>query len=145
MGQSQCCQKSEKPASAETVTVPDAGEAPAAEAEPEPKQDKPAEPTAATSPPGPESKNYTITLEKSTAEDKIGADVARNQAHLVVLKVKAGLIQDHNTNNPGQEVMPYDQIMDVNGTSGDSNEILKVIASAPKLVITFTRPAPKEH
>eukprot|EP00411_Alexandrium_monilatum_P113295 CAMPEP_0175704688 /NCGR_PEP_ID=MMETSP0097-20121207/37150_1 /TAXON_ID=311494 /ORGANISM="Alexandrium monilatum, Strain CCMP3105" /LENGTH=139 /DNA_ID=CAMNT_0017011993 /DNA_START=14 /DNA_END=433 /DNA_ORIENTATION=- len=90
-------------------------------------------------------KEFTITLEKRPSQDKIGADVARALDFLVILKVKPGLIHEHNKSHPDQMVLPNDQIMAANDLWGDSKQILKVISAEHILRLTIRRPSPKEQ
>mmetsp|Transcript_94280 Transcript_94280/g.281347 ORF Transcript_94280/g.281347 Transcript_94280/m.281347 type:complete len:161 (-) Transcript_94280:110-592(-) len=88
---------------------------------------------------------FTIILEKVKQDDKIGADIARAPEFLVILRVKRGLIAEYNERHPEQEVRPYDQIVAVNGFSGSSAQILKVISAESVLRLGMLRQPPKER
>jgi len=61
---------------------------------------------------------------------------------LRVTKIKDGLINQWNLNNPSQCVKAGDSIMDINGTNGDAKALLEAVKSNARLELQIVRDSP---
>lgn len=85
--------------------------------------------------PGQEAPGILVQIDKT--EGKIGMAIAPDTKHdcLSVRKVMdEGLISQWNQENPDKQVIPGDHIVEVQGARGSSQELAKLIATAPGAV-----------
>jgi hypothetical protein len=88
---------------------------------------------------------FTVTLEPAAGSTTpLGLHVrAPNKDHpiLVVTELKAGLVANWNRANPSQQILEGDCIVEVNGTSGSTKEMLEVLKFSRRKTLTISREA----
>lgn len=74
---------------------------------------------------GVEKREFAVTVQQRT--EKVGIDVdLTNGSTLVVESVNGGLIAEWNRNNKNDQIRVGDQIISVNGASGDAQELVDI-------------------
>mmetsp|Transcript_48299 Transcript_48299/g.121648 ORF Transcript_48299/g.121648 Transcript_48299/m.121648 type:complete len:164 (+) Transcript_48299:116-607(+) len=72
-----------------------------------------------------------VRVAKDEAVRKIGLDIANHSnVALRIKKVKDGLVSLHNQRFPGMAIQAGDLILEVNGCSGNAEQLLSTIATA---------------
>mmetsp|Transcript_146566 Transcript_146566/g.365486 ORF Transcript_146566/g.365486 Transcript_146566/m.365486 type:complete len:180 (-) Transcript_146566:267-806(-) len=85
--------------------------------------------------------DFSIQVSKKPGSSgKIGLDVCRTDGVLKIKKVTEGLIMDWNLANPEMAVREGDCVTEVNGSYGNPDMILAVIAKESDLNIKVHRP-----
>mmetsp|Transcript_116480 Transcript_116480/g.206208 ORF Transcript_116480/g.206208 Transcript_116480/m.206208 type:complete len:173 (-) Transcript_116480:164-682(-) len=81
------------------------------------------------------SNEIVVELAKSNESSRIGMDVDHgDNVSLVVVEVMEGLVKDYNSTVAEElQIRPGDQIMEVNGVSGDSIKMLETAGLALQL------------
>mmetsp|Transcript_95709 Transcript_95709/g.239801 ORF Transcript_95709/g.239801 Transcript_95709/m.239801 type:complete len:502 (+) Transcript_95709:174-1679(+) len=83
---------------------------------------------------------YSIELDKKKGNYRLGIDVdTTHGAALLVDAVKGGLVEEWNNQHPQLQVRAGDRIVEVNGITGDAQEILKECQSAQWLNMRIRR------
>lgn len=77
---------------------------------------------------------HTVVLEKCGCE--LGLDVSRSGNTLLVEGVGPGAVQWWNAQHVERQVMPGDNILEVNGVSGDTALLLQAIRASNTLTLT---------
>jgi hypothetical protein len=87
---------------------------------------------------------FTVELQKSDSDDKLGLDVDKtNGKTLVVAAVREGMAKIYNASVQfDKQIRPGDSIISVNEVSGDSQEMLAAVQSM-KLSLVVERPNPQ--
>lgn len=92
-----------------------------------------------TAPLDKDSNTFTVTISMKPT-DIIGVEVDLNvMGCLRIVKVKAGIFEKWNTDNPSQCVTKGCDITEINGTSGDPPTLLAQMKKSPTLVMQVTR------
>merc|ERR1712023_79506 len=90
-------------------------------------------PTVREDPVSPSGDRWIVTLVKGDG-DVVGLDVDwGDMDKLRVTKIKEGLMNRWNTQNPQQMVKAGDYIVDINGSSGDAKSLLEVVKANSRL------------
>lgn len=89
----------------------------------------------------PASEQFMINLDKAIGGDILGVDVdLSNNDSLIVESVhEDGLMGKWNEANPTKAVQAGDLIVDVNGTQGDNQDMMKAIKNGTKLNMQISR------
>mmetsp|Transcript_170265 Transcript_170265/g.546088 ORF Transcript_170265/g.546088 Transcript_170265/m.546088 type:complete len:164 (+) Transcript_170265:56-547(+) len=130
-----------EPPKEEAPPVKEAPEPPAREELP--KEEVPPKEGPKTVPPS----EFLVTVKKIEGNMKIGLDtVARSSptigCALRVQKVKDGLVNKWNANNPDKQVREGDHICEVNGEKTDTEKMYGVIAESWELTLLIKREWP---
>lgn len=82
---------------------------------------------------------FCVILEKGPA-DKLGLDIEwRSGNSLRVLQINPGLVQAWNSASTSFRIEPGDLVVELNGLSGDSKELVKEILKAQRLVMRLQK------
>eukprot|EP00746_Dinoflagellata_sp_MGD_P026638 gnl/MRDRNA2_/MRDRNA2_162781_c0_seq1.p1 gnl/MRDRNA2_/MRDRNA2_162781_c0~~gnl/MRDRNA2_/MRDRNA2_162781_c0_seq1.p1 ORF type:complete len:183 (+),score=36.93 gnl/MRDRNA2_/MRDRNA2_162781_c0_seq1:69-551(+) len=88
-------------------------------------------------------KQWVMELDKSAPDSKkLGIDVdPRDNVSLVIQNIRDGLVQDWNAAqmDASKRVVKTDRVVEVNGVSGNSAEMLRVCQEDPKLTMKLQR------
>eukprot|EP00928_Gymnodinium_smaydae_P064020 TRINITY_DN47459_c0_g1_i1.p1 TRINITY_DN47459_c0_g1~~TRINITY_DN47459_c0_g1_i1.p1 ORF type:complete len:173 (-),score=50.46 TRINITY_DN47459_c0_g1_i1:233-751(-) len=130
-----------KPAKAEPLPTPEvksANSKPVAASEPERPQAKLEEKAAAPASSPEQPTFFMIKLEK---KERLGVDVNHqpNTNVLVVEEITEGAVKDWNDKNPDKKVIVGDQIVEVNGASGDVGKMVDECKTSSSLEIKIKR------
>eukprot|EP00446_Apocalathium_sp_SHHI-4_P051366 CAMPEP_0177364844 /NCGR_PEP_ID=MMETSP0368-20130122/39000_1 /TAXON_ID=447022 ORGANISM="Scrippsiella hangoei-like, Strain SHHI-4" /NCGR_SAMPLE_ID=MMETSP0368 /ASSEMBLY_ACC=CAM_ASM_000363 /LENGTH=170 /DNA_ID=CAMNT_0018827719 /DNA_START=14 /DNA_END=526 /DNA_ORIENTATION=- len=80
-----------------------------------------------------------VRVAKDAHVRKIGLDICNHgNTALKIKRVKEGLVANHNKRWPGYSINAGDLILEVNGTSGDAEQLLSTIAMADSLDLVIT-------
>mmetsp|Transcript_38882 Transcript_38882/g.60572 ORF Transcript_38882/g.60572 Transcript_38882/m.60572 type:complete len:775 (+) Transcript_38882:2-2326(+) len=83
---------------------------------------------------------FTIILERSSHEDRLGIDVSHQDGRtLLILEVKAGLVAGWNASHPSMDVTSGDRIVQVNSVQSRSDLMLKECENLGVLEMTIKR------
>lgn len=83
---------------------------------------------------------YQVSISKSEGASKIGLDIAPSASkYLKVKKIKEGLVQEWNKQNPDTQVCEGDFIVEVNSVKGSVDDLLSVIARDVSLTLVLQR------
>lgn len=87
---------------------------------------------------GAETREFAVTVQQRT--EKVGIDVdLTNGTTLVVESVNGGLIADWNKNNKNDQIRVGDQIISVNGASGDAQELVDICKGENVLLMVIKK------
>mmetsp|Transcript_1074 Transcript_1074/g.3036 ORF Transcript_1074/g.3036 Transcript_1074/m.3036 type:complete len:321 (-) Transcript_1074:61-1023(-) len=80
-------------------------------------------------------RNFTIALEKGSADDDLGVECEKRGITLLVKKVTDGAVKDWNAKNAFKAVKPNDLIVSCNGKGGTAADILDNLKAAEGRVL----------
>merc|ERR1711879_870242 len=83
---------------------------------------------------------FYVVLSKSVG-GKIGLKIDEKEEHLLITKVKEGLIQEWNLAHPDLVVCTGDRITEVNGVRGDSSRMFEVLSQDLEVRMTISHSA----
>jgi len=85
--------------------------------------------------------SFNATIKKTSSQEPLGLTLTRefNGSQLVIRAVVGRAVEEWNTSNPGKKVMPGDQIVEVNGTSGDADALIGAMKNSELLEFKLTR------
>eukprot|EP00929_Paragymnodinium_shiwhaense_P050459 TRINITY_DN25395_c0_g1_i1.p1 TRINITY_DN25395_c0_g1~~TRINITY_DN25395_c0_g1_i1.p1 ORF type:complete len:273 (+),score=90.97 TRINITY_DN25395_c0_g1_i1:127-945(+) len=89
--------------------------------------------------PAPRRRTMNVSLTKGSGQE-LGLDVDfADKVLLKVVKIKPGLVEEWNKAHPEDALRPKDEIVSVNGKSGNADELVKEISSSQKLELMVRR------
>lgn len=90
----------------------------------------------------PKAVSFQVELDRGEGLASIGLQLdASDQKLCLVTGVKAdGLVHRWNTQNPGQKVLRFDRLLQVNGEPGPADALVAKACSSTKLLLAFQRP-----
>ncbi|OLQ01024.1 hypothetical protein AK812_SmicGene16255 [Symbiodinium microadriaticum] len=90
----------------------------------------------------PKAVSFQVELDRGEGLASIGLQLdASDQKLCLVTGVKAdGLVHRWNTQNPGQKVLRFDRLLQVNGEPGPADTLVAKACSSTKLLLAFQRP-----
>jgi len=83
---------------------------------------------------------FQVVVSKAQGGPRLGVDVDLSDGvALVIDKVNDGLIGEWNKNNPGKEVLKDDRVINVNGVTGNAQELAEVCKRDDSLQMVIER------